>query len=180
MEKITIFEIFYIILLSGMVYKGTRSGISAQIISLIGWVVLVFCSLGYYEYLSKAIFGFMLQDWAKPLSFFALAMVPFIIIKIIEKMIIAAAGEELSLLERIGGAFVSAIRALVIFGMIGIQILLMPMEQAKTFLLEKTPTALFFVNIDVDIYSWLTGLTGIKKNIDSEDVMMTLLGEKDK
>jgi uncharacterized membrane protein required for colicin V production len=64
LNQINWIDIFFLILLLGMVYKGLKTGVGGQVIALIGWFVLVFMSLKYYSVVSEALFGFLLQKWA--------------------------------------------------------------------------------------------------------------------
>ena len=70
-------DILFVILLLGMIYKGARTGVGGQLLSLAGWCLLLFTSITYYNIVSTAIFGFLLQKWAKPITFFAIALIIF-------------------------------------------------------------------------------------------------------
>ena len=160
-------DIVYVILLLGMVYKGSRTGVGSQVLSLIGWFVLLFVSVGYYSFLSEAIFGFMLQKWAKPISFAAIAAFVFVIVKFLERIFHVMAGEELSTIEKVGGALVGGARACIFCGLIGILLLLVPVQYARDSVSVASKTGMFFVDVDARIYSWIAGAFGTaEKNKD--------------
>ncbi len=149
-------DVFFLILLLGMAYKGTKTGVGGQIVSLIGSFVLVFCSIRYYEVLAEAIFGFMLQTWARPISFFAIAIIIFVLGKVLERAFNLSGGENLVAVERLGGIVIASLRAFVFFGMIGLLFLLVPVERIRFSVVEGSKTCMFFVNMDTEIYSWMT------------------------
>ena len=167
-------DIVFVILLLGMVYKGSRTGVGSQVLSLIGWFVLLFVSVGYYSYLSEAIFGFLLQKWAKPISFAAIAAVIFVIVKFLERIFHVVAGEEVSTIEKVGGALVGCARAFIFCGMIAMLLLLVPVEYARVSVTDGSKTAMFFVELDVRIYSWISGAFGVAEK-NKDDVMNELL-----
>ena len=104
-------DILFVILLLGMVYKGLRTGVGSQLLSLAGWFVLLFVSIGYYKVLSEAIFGSVLQKWAKPVSFFVISAGIFTVVKILERAFNVITSEEHAAIERVGGALVEIGRA---------------------------------------------------------------------
>lgn len=159
LSNINWIDILYVILLLGMVYKGSRTGVSGQIFSLIGWIALMFCSFRYYVFLSEAIFGFMLQKWAKPLTFFGIAAGFFVVIKVLERVFNIVASEELSPIERIGGALVACVRASILFGVIGTLLLLMPIDYARRSAAEGSRSCMFFVRMDSAAYDWIEKMT---------------------
>ncbi|MBD3379474.1 MAG: hypothetical protein GF408_03320, partial [Candidatus Omnitrophica bacterium] len=136
-------DILFLVLLLGMLYKGLRTGVGGQVISLIGLAALLFFSLHYYGFLSEGIFGFMLQKWAKPLTFFSVAAVIFTVTKVLERIFNITGGEEMAALERIGGAVVAFFRAVLLFGVIGILFMLIPLEYTRTSVTEHSRTAMF-------------------------------------
>ena len=185
LNSINWIDIIFVILFLGMVYKGTRTGVGGQILSLIGWIVLIFVSIRYYTFVSEAFFGFLLQQWAKPLSFFAIGVSVFVLIKFVERIFSVVSGSELAALEKLGGAVVAAIRAFVFFGAIGIFILLIPLDYARYSAMDASRSCMFFVGFDASIYSMITDIIGIddqKKTKD--DVISEILSvtepEKDK
>ena len=175
LKQVNWIDILYVILFLGMIYKGIRTGVGGQILSLVGWFILVFLSIGYYDFLSRGLFGFLLQDWARPLSFFIISVVIFIAIKFVERLFHVVPGEEVAAIEKIGGALVSAIRASMLFGIIGIFILLLPVDYARTSALEGSKACMFFVEFDAQIYSWMTNITGISGKKDKDEVIDGIL-----
>jgi hypothetical protein len=162
-------DIIFVILFLGMVYKGTRTGVGGQILSLIGWVVLIFISLKYYVFVSEAFFGFLLQRWAKPISFLVIGLLVFVIVKFVERIFSVVSGSDLSALEKLGGAIVAAIKAFVFFGAIGILILLIPLDYARYSAMDASRSCMFFVGFDAGIYSMITEMIGIDHQKQSKD-----------
>lgn len=148
-------DIIYAFLLFGMLYKGMRTGVGAQILSLVGWFALLFVSIRYYTVLSEAIFGFLLQTWAKPISFFIIISVFFILIKLLERIFSVITSDEMSALERIGGVFLSAVKAVILFGVISIQLMLMPVDFFRDSVINRSRSAMYFVTFDATIYNWI-------------------------
>lgn len=171
LNEINWLDIVFVILFLGMVYKGARTGVGSQILSLAGWFVLLFVSIGYYSFLSEAIFGFMLQAWAKPVSFFVISAAMFTVIKFLERVFNVISGEEIASIEKIGGVLVAALRASIFCGIIAILLLLVPLEYTRISVTEGSKTAMFFVDLDSRIYSWMTSVTGLPKKADKDDVI---------
>ncbi|RKY42690.1 MAG: hypothetical protein DRP85_02135 [Candidatus Makaraimicrobium thalassicum] len=168
-------DIFFIILLLGMVYKGLKTGVSGQILSMMGLFVLIFVSIGYYGLLSEAIFGFLLQGWAKPLSFFFIGITIFIVIRVLERVFKIVGEEELATIERVGGVLVASFRAFILFGVIGIQLLLTPLDSMHLSAAEGSKVCMFFVNMDAQIYSWMTGTIGVFRKEQKDEVLERIL-----
>ena len=162
-------DIIYVILFLGIVYKGTRTGVGGQLLSLAGWIVLIFVSIRYYALVSEALFGFLLQSWAKPLSFLIMGVLVFVLIKFLERVFSVVTGSELSSFERIGGALVAAVRAFVFFGAIAIFMLLIPLEIARDSVIYGSKTSMFFVGFDAGIYSMISEVTGADGHKKSRD-----------
>lgn len=170
-------DILFVILLLGMIYKGVRTGVGGQLLSLAGWFFLLFASLSYYNILSTALFGSLLQKWARPASFFAIAFFVFICIKIAEKLSHIIIGEELAPIEKIGGALVAVLRSVLLFGLIGIFLLLVPMEFTRVSVMKRSRTGMFFVNLDAKIYSLMTGHFGLSKKQTEREVVRGILSQ---
>ena len=148
-------DITFIVIFLGMIYKGSRTGVGSQLLSLAGWVALVFCAINYYSFLSTAIFGFLLQRWSRPFSFFAISAVILFAIKTIERIFHVISGDDVAFIERMGGVIIAAIRAFIFFGVIGLFILLVPME-ASNKVINESRFAMPVIDFDLRIYSWLT------------------------
>jgi len=173
LKEINWIDIFFLILLLIMVYKGTRTGVGGQILSFIACFALIFASIGYYVLLSEAIFGFMLQRWAKPISFFGICVSIFIITKILERILSIAREGEFGTIEKVGGAFVAALRAFALFGLIGMFLLLIPSGYMHTAVTKDSKTCMFFINMDASIYGWMMSFSeksGSKKTQKKEIV----------
>ncbi len=178
LQQINWVDIFFIILLLGMVYKGSRVGVGGQIIPLAGWIVLLFVSIGYYQYLSEAVFGFSVQAWAKPISFFAISACLFTAIKFFERIFSAIHSEEVAVLEKIGGAMVAAFRAFISFGIIGIFMLLCPIGFLRDSAATGSKTCMYFVKMDAAIYSGITSLMGEGKKRSTEELLKEFTASK--
>ena len=136
-----------------MGYKGSRTGVGGQICSLIGLVLMVYASIAYYNIISEVLFGFLPQKWAKPFSFILIALIIFIFIKVVERVLNLVAAEDLAIIERLGGVFVATARAIMMSGVIGMFILLLPVESLNLAAREGSKTCMFFVNVDAGVYS---------------------------
>lgn len=163
LQGINWIDIIFVILLLGMVYKGSSTGVGGQVPSLIGFLALIFFSTRYYNYLSQAIFGFLLQRWAKPLSFFSISIIIFMIVKIAERILHVISGEELSPIEKIGGIIIASIRASLLYGIIGMLLLLVPVDSLRTSVSEGSNTCMFFVKLDAGLYTWMSGFVDSKE-----------------
>ena len=180
LHNINWLDIIFVILLLGMVYKGTRTGVGGQVLSVAGYLILLFISIGYYKITSEAIFGFLLQAWAKPISFLGISMVILVMTKFLERIFSVISGEELAGIEKIGGALVSVFRAAILCGAIGIFLLLTPIDYLQTAALTGSKTCMFFVKTDIDIYTWLAKVTGLNKEAKSDDILEQILASKEK
>jgi len=170
-QDINWIDVLFVILLMGICYKGSRIGVGGQLISLTCWVVLVFTAVGYYDALSEAIFGFLLQKWAKPISFFSISVFLYIFIKIMEKMFNISGGEEISPIERICGALIAAVRSFMLFGTVSILIILCPLPGLREAVINGSKTAMFFVDMDASVYSRMARLIGAAKEDRKEEVL---------
>lgn len=181
LQDINWLDVLFVILLLGMVYKGSGVGVGGQILSLIGWFALIFVPIRYYSLLSEAIFGFLLQRWAKPLSFLLIVIVIFTIIKVLERISSIVSGEELALIERAGGVLVATLRAITLFGIIGMQLLLVPIDSVHLWVTQDSKTCMFFVNLDANVYSWMTGIIGKpEKKREKDEIVREFLESTNK
>ena len=175
LQEINWIDILFIILFVGIVYKGSRVGVGGQILPLVGWFVLVFAAIGYYQYVSEAVFGFSVQTWAKPISFLVISVLIFTIIKFLDRIFSVIHSEEVAVMEKIGGAIVAAIRAFIFFGLIGIFFLLTPIEYLHQAVLEDSRSCMYFVKADAQIYSWMSALMGEGKKKNKEQLLTEFL-----
>lgn len=148
----------FLFLFIGTVYRGTRTGVGAQLLSLGGWTAILYIAVRYHLLVSEAIFGFMLQGWSKPLSFSAIAVLGFVVLKFLERVFSVVLGSELSIFERIGGAVVSSLRAFMLFGMIGIFLLMTPVDYLWYSASKASRTCVFFIKFDAVVYRSIGGL----------------------
>jgi len=170
-------DIVFIILFIGMGYKGSRAGVGSQIFTLAGWVIILFVSIAYYGDMSRLVFGFLSPKWAKPVSFFIITAVIFTAIKLVERLFSVPETEGLAPIERIGGVLISSLKAFLLFGMVGILLLLLPVSALNKAAGGKSKTCMFFVSMDVKIYDWVVstvGMSGAKKH---DEVMGDLLSD---
>ncbi|MGB2661484.1 MAG: CvpA family protein [Candidatus Omnitrophota bacterium] len=168
-------DIVFVILLLGMIYKGVHTGVGGQILSLAGWFLILFTTLAYYNIISKAVFGFLLQTWSRPVSFLSIAVFVFICMKVVERVANVKPGEESASIEKIAGILVASLRAILLFGLIGMLLLLTPIKYTRNTVLTKSKTAMFFINTDAKIYSLITGYFGLSKKRTKNEVMEDLL-----
>ncbi|MBD3296725.1 MAG: hypothetical protein GF392_05100 [Candidatus Omnitrophica bacterium] len=164
-------DVVFIILLLGMIYKGLRVGVGGQLLSLAGWLFLVVASIGFYDYISEAFFGFLLQRWAKPLSFFAIAVAVLTVLKMLERVFIVVSSDEMAPVERLGGGFVAAVRGFVFFGLVGILLLLVPVSSVREQITEGSRTCMYFVEMDARIYVFFSRITGLPDESRWTDVI---------
>ena len=149
-------DVVFVILFIGIVYKGSKTGVGGQIVPLIGIGVLLFCSIRYYKLLSTAVFGFMLQNWALPISFFGIAIVIFILIKILERVFGAMSDTELSFIEKMGGAVFAGVRGILLWGAIVLMLLLVPVDFIQRSVYEGSKISVICINIDARVYSLIS------------------------
>jgi uncharacterized membrane protein required for colicin V production len=168
-------DIVFVILLLGMIYKGVRTGVGGQILSLVGWFLILFATLSYYNIVSKSLFGFLLQTWSRPASFLSIAVFVFICIRIVERVTNIKVEEGSASLEKIAGIVVASLRAILLFGLIAMLLLLMPVKYTRNTVLVKSKTAMFFIKADAKIYSLMTGYFGLSKKRTENEVMEDIL-----
>lgn len=170
-QEINWLDILFVILLAGMLYEGLRRGISGQVLSLVGWVAMLFAAVTYYGTFSESIFGSKLQKWSLTVSFFLIAAGIFFAVTVLERSLKIKKEGEISFTERIGGAGLAALRAILLFGVISMQLLLVPVDPVRAAVKEDSRSALFFVDADAQIYSWMTGRFNITRKREKEDIV---------
>lgn len=168
-------DILYFTILLGMIYKGSHAGVGSQLLSLAWWFVLIFFALGYYSGLASAVFGFILQSWARPISFFLITIIVFALIKFMEMIFNISVTDALPPLERIGGALIAAVRTFLVFGIISVQLLLLPIPFLKKTVEKDSKTGPFFVDLDVKIFSFMTKNVQFIPNKDPEYILGEIL-----
>lgn len=175
LQQLNWVDYLFVILLLGILYEGLRWGVSGQVLSLAGWIGMLFVSVTYYSRVSESIFGSNLQKWALPISFFLIAAGIFIGVLLVDRAIKAKKEGEISFTDRIAGAGVGALKALILFGVITMQILLVPSDTAHSAVTKGSKSAMFFLNANAEIYSWMTGKFDITRKRDREDIVNEFL-----
>jgi uncharacterized membrane protein required for colicin V production len=158
-----------------MLYEGLRWGVSGQLLSLVGWIGMLFVSVTYYSRVSQSIFGSNLQKWSLPVSFFLIAGGIFIVVLLIDRAIKAKKEGAISFTDRIAGVGVGALKAIILFGVISMQILLLPVDSARSAVKEGSKSGMFFLEADAEIYSWMTGRFDITHKRDRSDIVNEFL-----
>jgi len=155
LNEINWLDVLFVILLLGIVYKGLRTGVGGQILSLVGGIVLLYFAIGCYCFISEAIFGFLFQKWTKSISFLIISGGIFIFIKVLERLLSVMGNGDFAVLERAGGAVLATFRAFIYFGIVGIFLLLIPIDSMTTTVIDESMTGEFFVKFDIGIYNWI-------------------------
>ncbi len=155
LNEINWLDVLFVILLLGMIYKGLRTGVGGQIPSFLGAIVLLYVSIGYYSFVSEAIFGFLFQKWTQSVSFLIIFVGIIILIKVFERLLSVVRSEDYAILERLGGALIASFRAFIYCGIVGIFLLLIPIESVETSVMEDSKTCVFFINFDLSVFNWM-------------------------
>jgi len=170
-------DIIFLILLLGMIYKGVRSGVAGQIIPLLGTFALLFLSIRYYKSSSEAVFGSMLQDWSKPVSFFVIGSLVLFIAKIIEKLFTFKPSEDMAVIERLGGIILAVLRTVIICGAVSLGLLLIPINGVNTAVTQDSKLAPYLANIDMNIYCAITGVINNNETNENPDILKYFSGK---
>jgi len=141
----------------------------------VGYFILIFAVITYYSILSEAIFGFLLQKWAKPVSFFGIAAVILVVVKVIERVFSMVGDGEIASIEKIGGALIAALRASMLFGIIGMMLLLVPLGYVRDAATEGSKSCMYFVEMDAGIYSWMTGFATFAGKREKDEIINEFL-----
>jgi uncharacterized membrane protein required for colicin V production len=173
-------DILFIILFLIIIYDGIRKGMSGQVLPLIGWIAMLFVGVTFYVPLSKAIFGEKLQKWSLPVSFLIATGGVFIVTRFLSRAMNFKKEGEVSPVERISGAGISMLRAALLFGVISMFLLLVPIEEVRSSVTEFSKTAMFFVDTDAEIYSWMTGYLEAAPKRNKESVVQEFLSPYEK
>ncbi|MFQ5952836.1 MAG: hypothetical protein ACE5JK_05470, partial [Candidatus Omnitrophota bacterium] len=96
-------------------------------------------------------------------------------IKILERVSSVITGEEIAVIERIGGGLVAFFRAFLMFGLMGMLLLLIPMEFLQDSVKKQSKTGMFFVELDAKIYSSMTGHFGLTKKRTKGEILKEFL-----
>lgn len=153
-------DIVYTLILFGTIYKGSKRGVSTQLISLVGYVLLVYLALGYYLFVSEALFGFLLQNWARPISFFSITIIVLFLLKLIDRVLNVVDHEDLATIERIGGMLVAGIRGSILIGILCLGLALVPLESVHKVAIGDSALSKHFISVDFIFYSWIIDVLG--------------------
>ncbi len=171
MSGVNWLDVIFLTILLGMIYKGSRAGVGSQLLSLVWAFVLVFFSIGFYSGLASSMFGFILQSWARAISFFIIASILFVAIKFLEMIFGIEYVENISPLERIGGAVVAAMRTVLLFGLVCILFLLLPIPFLQNAVAKGSKTGMVFVRTNAHVYSRLSDHLKFVKQKDPDEVV---------
>ena len=149
-------DVSFSIILLTIVFKGYRIGVSGQLIPLAWCVLLIFTTFGYFSSLASNLPSFISPEWGRAVSFFAILAAMYLLIKIAGKVLkIEKIEGDISLIEKAGGIFMAAMRAFLIFGVLGMQLLILPVENLNDSVTMGSKTGALFVAIDANIYRWI-------------------------
>jgi hypothetical protein len=174
-------DIIFVLALIGMIYRGSHAGVGAQLLSLAWCFLLIFVSIGYFTHLSSKLSAILNIGWARAIAFLGIILFLFAFIRFMEKVFNIQRAEHLAPIERIGGSLVAAFRAFLIFGIIGIQLLLIPSSGLRENVLEKSKSGMFFVGLDAGIYSFMSKYIDFVEDVEKEDLIQFFVsgnGEK--
>jgi len=179
LKQINWVDALFIVIFLGTVLRGAKTGVGSQLLALAGWVAIMYVSVRYHPLVSEAIFGFMLQGWAKPLSFFAVAAAGFVVQKLVERIFSAVLASELSIFEKLGGAVVAGVKAVVLCGMIVFFLLLVPVDYMVESVMEGSKSSLRLLEVDAVLYRAIDGLLLPEEGKESDrDAFDEFIGEK--
>ncbi len=164
-------DVFFIILLLGIIYKGLRTGAGNQVLSLAGCLFIIFISLSYYNHFAETIFGFLRSRWSKPVSFFTISAISFAGVKILDSIFRKEEIGDLSVIERIGGAVLAGFRGFMFLGIIGIFLVMVPVDPLKQSAPRDSRVCMYFVELDAWLYSSMTKFLGGSGGKQKEDVV---------
>lgn len=173
LEQFVWLDVFFIILLLGTVYKGSQMGVGAQMLSLAGYLFLLYVVMGHYIMVSEALFGFLLQNWAKPFSFVILTITVFFFIKVIQRLFSATGQEQMAVIERAGGMLVALFRSGILIGIISTALLLVPSERVNALAAEASFFSRHFVSMNLKVYSGIRNIT--RTDIPGQEVHKDIL-----
>jgi len=170
-SEINWLDVVFLIILLGMIYNGSRAGVGSQLLSLAWWFVLIFFVLNYYDNVASKVFGFMIQNWARAIAFFLIVTGLMGVIKFLESLFKIERVDDLATIERIGGAVMASLRSFLLFGIIGMQLLLIPIPAIHNAAYKGSKSAMFFVNVDATIYSYMTRFLAFIDNREKDQII---------
>ena len=172
-------DIAFITILLGMIYKGSHAGVGSQVLSLAWVFVLLFFSLGFYDSLASGFFSFIKQNWARPISFLLISIISFASIKFLEMIFNISTSENLAPFERIGGAIIASLRTFVIFGIITIQLLLLPVKFLQDGV-NDSKSGFFLVGIDAQLFSYMAENLEYFKKKSKDEIVDEIVGSSER
>jgi hypothetical protein len=173
-------DIVFCVMYLGLVYKGIRSGAGSQFLSIIVVILLNFCSLEFYSKMASKIFGFLSPDWARALSFFVITAAFFGLLFLVKSGFQKGAQEASSPTDKFGGFMLATIKAGLIFGVVSVQLLLIPADFLRDSVTKGSKTAMFFVRTNAGIYSWITEQVNFLDKRSSGEVVDKLVNSSKK
>ena len=168
-------DVFFIILLLGMVYKGARTGVAGQMVPLAGTFALVYLPVRFYREFSEAMFGTMLQEWAKPVSFFIICILVMFVTRIIDRLFSLIASDDMALIERIAGMLIAGFRSVAYFGVICYLLLMLPSAAVNRAVDESSGVARKSLRMDSKIFLLLAGIFEKERELDASGVYEPLV-----
>ncbi|MBF0494620.1 MAG: CvpA family protein [Candidatus Omnitrophica bacterium] len=160
-------DIVYIVTACWMLYRGSKKGLGSQLVFFIWWFVLLFFAIGYYDTIASKYLTFISNKWAEPVAFAVIVAAFSGLIKGMEILANISLKDTLTPIETMGGVIMAALRTIILFGIIGFQLMLVPVDGVNDIIAKHSRSAMFFVKIDVTVYSWLTrNLIFLKRDKD--------------
>ena len=168
-------DIIFVLVLIGMIYRGSQAGVGAQLLSLVWCFLLIFISIAYFSHLSSKLSAILNFGWARSVAFLGIILFLFGFMRVLEKVFNIQRAEHLAPIERIGGSLVSAFRACLIFGIIGIQMLLIPSSTLRKDVLEKSKSGMFFIGLDAEIYSYMSKYVDFVQEVEKDALIQLFI-----
>lgn len=151
------------------VFNGFRAGVGVQILSLALWIAAAYAAIGYYPFIASKISGFGMDEWTKAISFFVICAASVLILRMVSLIFKTENAPSLAPIERLGGVVIASLRACILVGIIGIQLLLVPIDTVRSVVREESKTGMFFVRFDTSIYYWINERLGLAgQNVNSK------------
>lgn len=164
-------DVSFSLILLVIIFKGYRLGVGSQIIPLIWCFLLIFATFGYFSALASRLPSLLTPEWARAFSFFVILAAMYLVIKVAGRALkIEKIEGNISIIEKTGGIFMAAVRAFLIFGVLGTQLLLLPVESLRSSVTEFSKTGALFVAIDLGIYRWIAEKAGFMSPGDPEEI----------
>ena len=162
-------DVVFVAIVIITVFNGFRAGVGVQILSLLLWIACAYAAIGYYPFVASKISGLGMDEWAKAISFFAICAASVLILRMVNLILKTENAPALAPIERLGGVVIASLRACLLVGIIGIQLLLIPIDTVRSVVREESKTGMFFVRFDTSVYYWINERLGLDgSNINSK------------